>query len=144
MLIERGRMCMCVYRRAIYNACVCVCGGAQKSVFVCVGVRVRSCACVCECSLPSAQGQLVTLPCRGPCEVPSAWPLWSPMATGGLLHSTSSPDCDLRKGNLGRRNGGLAPELFTESSTGPAPPTIIHMRTSVCGVCVRGVCGVCV
>lgn len=41
---------------------------------------------------------------------------------------------DLRKGNLGRSNGGVAPVLFTEPSTGPAPPTIFHMRTSVCVV----------
>lgn len=47
---------------------------------------------------------------------------------------------DLRKGNLGRSNGGVAPELFTEPSTGPAPPTIFHMRTQcVCGAC-GGVC----
>lgn len=31
------------------------------------------------------------LPCRGPCEVLPAWPLWSPVATEGLLHSTFSP-----------------------------------------------------
>lgn len=41
---------------------------------------------------------------------------------------------NLRKGNLGCSNGGVAPELFTEPSTGPAPPTIFHMRTSVCVV----------
>lgn len=46
---------------------------------------------------------------------------------------------DLRKGNLGRWNGGVAPELFTEPSTGPAPPTIFHMRISVCVV----TCGIC-
>lgn len=43
---------------------------------------------------------------------------------------------DLRKGNLGRLNGGVAPKLFTEPSTGPAPPTIIHMRSSVCVWCL--------
>lgn len=43
---------------------------------------------------------------------------------------------DLRKGNLGRSNGGVAPVLFTEPSTGPAPPTIFHMRISVCVVLV--------
>ncbi len=60
------------------------------------------------------------------------------MATGGLQHSTSNPCADLRKGNLGWRNRGVAPELFPEHSVYPVPPTRFHMtekRLSVC-VCV--------
>lgn len=41
------------------------------------------------------------LPCHVPCEVLSAWPLWSPVATEGLQHSTSSPGSRPQKRKFG-------------------------------------------
>lgn len=58
--------------------------------------------------------------------------LWRLKACSTALPARAA---NLRKGNLGRSNAGVAPELFTEPSTGPAPPTIFHMRTRACGAC---------
>lgn len=58
--------------------------------------------------------------------------LWRRKACSTALPAQAA---DLRKGNLGRSNGGVAPELFTEPCAGPAPPIIFHMRTSACGAC---------
>lgn len=95
------------------------------------------CVCedsVCQCAVcggPSGHPchALVPVKCcqRGRCGLP-----WRLKACCTALPAQAA---DLRKGNLGRSNGGVAPELFTEPSTGPAPPTIFHMRTSVCGAC---------
>lgn len=41
------------------------------------------------------------LPCHVPCEVLSAWPLWSSVATEGLQHSTSSPGSRPQKRKFG-------------------------------------------
>lgn len=58
--------------------------------------------CVCEGSLcthePSGHP---LLPWRGLCEVLSAWPLRSPVATGGLLRSTSIPGSQPQKRKFG-------------------------------------------
>lgn len=73
------------------------------------------------------------LPCHVPCEVLSAWPLWSPVATEGLQHSTSSPGSWPQKRKFGSfKWRGCSRAIY---STGPVPPTIFHMRTSVCGAC---------
>lgn len=74
--------------------------------------------------------------CRWALEVLWEKPLRSAMATGGLQHSTSSPCADLRKGNLGWRNRGVAPELFPEHSAYPVPPTRFHMTVKSLSVCV--------
>lgn len=58
--------------------------------------------------------------------------LWRLKACSTALPAQAA---DLRKGNLGRSNGRVAPALFTALCTGPVPPTIFHMRTSVCGAC---------
>lgn len=109
-----------------------------------VYARTR-CACersVCQCDVcggPSGHPchAVVPVKCcqRGRCGLP-----WRLKACCTALPAQAA---DLRKGNLGRSNGGVAPELFTEPSTGPAPHTIFHMRTSVCVVPVVW-CGVCV
>lgn len=94
--------------------------------FVCEGS-------VCQwdvCGGPSGHpcNTVVPVKCcqRGHCGLP-----WRLKACCAALPAQA---VNLRKGNLGRSNGGVAPKLFTEPSTGPAPPTIYHMRTSVCVV----------
>lgn len=103
-----------------------------------VCVWVRACVRVCVCRRPSGHPCLALFPVkccqRGLCGLP-----WRLEVCCTALPAQAA---DLRKGNLGRPNGGVAPELFREPSTGPAPPTIFHMRTSVCGAC--GVPCVCV
>lgn len=88
---------------------------------------------VCQCDVcggPSGHPchAMVPVKCcqRGRCGLP-----WRLKACCTALPAQAA---NLRKGNLGRSNGGVAPKLFTEPSTGPAPPTIFHMRTSVCVV----------
>lgn len=98
----------------------------------------RLCQCFvwqwAECGGPSGHPRHAMIPVkccqRGLCGL-----LWRLKACSTALPAQAA---DLRKGNLGRSNGGVAPELFTERCAGPAPPTIFHMRTSVCGAC-RGV-----
>lgn len=58
--------------------------------------------------------------------------LWRLKACSTALPAQAA---DLRKGNLGRSNGRVAPELFTALCTALVPPTIFHMRTGVCGTC---------
>lgn len=59
--------------------------------------------CVCVCVPVRCVWRPIwsPLPCRGPCEVLSAWPLRSPVATEGLLHSTSSPGSRPQKRKFG-------------------------------------------
>lgn len=110
--------------------------GAWLNALVRAAHACTRCVCVCVSVGPSghpchAMGPVKCCQ-RGRCGLP-----WRLEARCTALPVQAA---DLRKGNLGLSNGGVAPELFTEPSTGPAPPTIFHMRTSVC-VCVRGVDG---
>lgn len=84
--VRRVQQCMAGRSRACrgFTHGVCVRGG-----------RVGSCCWMC------VEGHLVTLPCLGPCEVLSAWPLWSAVATGCLLHSTSNPGSRPQKRKFG-------------------------------------------
>ncbi|MED6261402.1 hypothetical protein ATANTOWER_004753 [Ataeniobius toweri] len=79
------------------------------------------------------------LPCCGPCEVLSVWPLWSAMATGCLLHSTSNPCSRPQKRKFGLlkwRGCSLAiyRALYRSSTTHDIP----YENQCACGAC--GVC----
>ncbi|MEQ2158600.1 hypothetical protein GOODEAATRI_014019 [Goodea atripinnis] len=79
------------------------------------------------------------MPCCGPCEVLSAWPLWSAMATGCLLHSTSNPCSRPQKRKFGLlkwRGCSLAiyRALYRSSTTHDIP----YENQCACGAC--GVC----
>lgn len=79
-------------------------------------------------------------PCRGPYEVLSAWPLWSPVATEGLLHSTFNPGSRPQKRKFGLlkwRGCSLAiyRVLYRSGTTHDIP----YENQCVCGTC--GACG---
>lgn len=126
---------MCTYTRTHTHSFVVT--EVHRCVAKCAGVcdicMHDVCVCVCQwdvCGGPSGHPchAMVPVKCcqRGRCGLP-----WRLKACCTALPAQAA---DLRKGNLGRSNGGVAPELFTEPSTGPAPPTIFHMRNSVCVV----------
>lgn len=122
---------LCTYVDTEVHECLEKCTGAWRHIHA-QGVCVcEGSVCQCDvCGGPSGHPCLAVVPVkccqRGRCGLP-----WRLKACCTALPAQAA---DLRKGNLGRWNGGVAPELFTEPSTGPAPPTIFHMRTSVCVV----------
>lgn len=76
------------------------------------------------------------LPCRGPCEVLSAWPLWSPVATGGLLHSTSSPGSRPQKRKFGSPKWrGCSRAIYRALYRSSATHDIPYENQCVCGAC---------
>lgn len=76
------------------------------------------------------------LPCRGPCEVLSAWPLWSPVATEGLLHSTSSPGSRPQKRKFGSLKWrGCSRAIYRALYRSSATHDIPYENQCVCGAC---------
>ncbi len=114
------------FTHATYSLALC-----SQLCWVCLTVLVNECRVFGMLQRGGPSGH-----CRRALEVLWEKPLRSAMATGGLQHSTSSPCADLRKGNLGWRNRGVAPELFPEHSVYPVPPTRFHMTEKSLSVCV--------
>jgi len=109
--------------QCVHKACVCVCVRAQAAnVMGCVWRAIWS-----------------LLPCHGPCEVLSAWPLRSPVATGGLLHSTFNPGSRPQKRKFGSLkwrgcSRAIYRALYRSSTTHDIP----YENQCACGAC--GVC----
>lgn len=79
------------------------------------------------------------MPCRGPSEVLSAWPLWSPVATESLLHSTSSPGSRPQKRKFGSLKWrGCSRAIYRALYRSSATHDIPYENQCVCGAC--GVC----
>lgn len=79
-----------------------------------------------------------SLPCHGPCEVLSAWPLRSPVATEGLLHSTSSPGSRPQKRKFGSLKWrGCSRAIYRALYRSSATHDIPYEKQ-----CVWGACGV--
>lgn len=107
--------------------CTGVCGICTHKVCV-RGLAVPSC-CVWRAIWSP-------LPCRGPCEVLSAWPLWSPVATEGLLHSTSSPGSRPQKRKFGSLKWrGCSRAIYRALYRSSATHDIPYENQCVCGAC---------
>lgn len=73
---------------------------------------------------------------RGPCEVLSAWPLRSPVATEGLLHSTSSPGSQPQKRKFGSfKWRGCSWAIYRALYRSSATHDIPYEDQCVCGAC---------
>lgn len=97
--------------------------------------------CLCEasvslCDVCVRRAIWSPLPCRGPCEVLSAWPLWSSVATRGLLHSTSSPVGRPQKRKFGSLKWrGCSRAIYRALYRSSATHDIPYEKQCVCGAC---------
>lgn len=104
--------------------CAGVCDICMHDVCVCVPMR-----CVWRAIWSP-------LPCHGPCEVLSAWPLRSPVATEGLLHSTSSPGSRPQKRKFGSLKWrGCSRAIYRALYRSSATHDIPYEKQCVCGAC---------
>lgn len=90
------------------------------------------------CGGPSGQPCQAVVPVKC-CQRGCCGPPWRLRACCTALPAPGSRPQKRKFGSLKWRGCSRA---ISEPSTGPAPPTIFHMRTSVC-VCVWGACVVC-
>lgn len=147
-------------RRNVVARSVCIAYWFFLSTFLCMQVQEWRCmakcsracgiwtheVCVCVFECVRAQPSLVMgcvwraiwspLTCRGPCEVLSAWPLWSPVATGGLLHSTSNPGSRPQKRKFGSHKWrGCSWAIYRAPYWSSTTHIIPYENERACGAC---------
>lgn len=84
------------------NQCTAYTSTLQTQTHQCMGATCSALVPVLSVAVSWAWRAIWSpLPCHVPCEVLSAWPLWSPVATEGLQHSTSSPGSRPQKRKFG-------------------------------------------